>query len=102
MNEKYRVILNRYADVCAVLPVVKRGIKLFEREIQRRAEEGTAKEKHLEDAVLSLKGEYRRLVQEGIMLKQKLLRVMSAEAIAQACRAYAEKCRANQRRHCGK
>ncbi len=102
MDEKIRLMLNRYADICAVIPEVKKGIKLFERVIKERAEEGKAKEAYLCNAVRNLKGEYRRLVREGVALKQKLLRVMSAESIAQVCRVYAEKCRANQMRYSGK
>ena len=94
-------MLNKYAENRATRRAILDGVRFFRREIQKRTEKGLSSEK-LPDAILSVKEEYRRLRLEGFQLRRKLLRVICAEEISQACAKYVARCREIQRRHTGK
>ena len=94
-------MLNKYAENRATRRAILDGVRFFRREIQKRTEKGLSSEK-LPEAILSVKEEYRRLRLEGFQLRRKLLRVICAEEISQACEKYVARCREIQRRHMGK
>ncbi len=94
-------MLNKYAENRATRRAILDGVRFFRREIQKRTEKGLSSEK-LPDAILSVKEEYRRLRLEGFQLRRKLLRVICAEEISQACAKYVARCCEIQRRHTGK
>ena len=94
-------MLNKYAENRATRRAILDGVRFFRREIKKRTEKRLSSEK-LPDAILSVKGEYRRLRLEGFQLRRKLLRVICAEEISQACAKYIARCREIQRRHTGK
>ena len=91
-------MLNKYAENQAVRRAILDGVRLFRREIQKRTEKGLSSE-GLPGAILSVKNEYRRLRLEGFQLRRKLLRVICAEEISQACAKYVARCREIKRRH---
>ncbi|MBQ6115253.1 MAG: hypothetical protein IJL11_07745 [Synergistaceae bacterium] len=94
-------MLNKYAENRATRRAILDGMRFFWREIQKRTEKGLSSEK-LPEAILSVKKEYRRLRLEGFQLRRKLLRVICAEEISQACAKYVARCREIQRRRTGK
>lgn len=94
-------MVKNYAENRAVRRAILDGIKVFRSNIEKREALGLTSE-GLSRAIDSAKEEYRELRREGFSLRRKLLRVMSAEEILRACKAYIALCEEKRRRHCGK
>lgn len=90
--------VNKYAENRAVRQAILDGIKVFQRNIEKRQSLGLTSE-GLTSAIHSAKEEYRELRREGFSLRRKLLRVMSASEIRRACEAYIARCEEIRRRH---
>lgn len=91
-------MLNSYAEIRGTLQAIREGVKAIRKCIKLCEEQGLPSES-LENVILSVKKDYRRLRLEGFRLWQKLLQIMSEQEILQACETYIAKCFEVKMRH---
>ena len=97
-KKEITAMVNKYAEIHALVRIIRDGIKFFLRMNQRQIQAGEDTSTSVK-AICEVKKEYRKQRLEGFKLRRKLLRVMNVAEIRRACEAYIARCEEIRRRH---